>query len=102
MKEEDYGYFYYDDQSGQTYYPATVVLSPKDGRELFRYIYRNFDVQHVVFSDTDELLPIRVYTQNDFTYHDTIVATVNTAFVILYFIEFGAAVGIYLRKRPKQ
>lgn len=51
---------------------------------------------------SDELLPIRVYTQNDFTYHDTIVATVNTAFVILYFIEFGAAVGIYLRKRPKQ
>ncbi len=102
VKEEDYDYFYYDDQSGQTYYPATVVLSPKDGRELFRYIYRNFDVQHVVFSDTDELLPIRVYTQNDFTYHDTIVATVNTAFVILYFIEFGAAVGIYLRKRPKQ
>lgn len=73
----------------------------ENGNMLCRYVWRNNDVCRIDYSQTDDYLPITVYTSQDYFKHNNIMNYINIAIALVYVIEIVTAVMIYRKKRVK-
>lgn len=90
-----------DSVSGSDYGYNEEILTDSNGKELCRYTQRNENVSQINYSDTDDYLPITVYTLGDNRKNNSIMDKINTVFIFVYLIEAVACFVVYLKKRVK-
>lgn len=109
--EENYEYVPLDDEI--TYYDdygneiseeeaLTEYVYDNDGHLLCKYIYRNQSVYSIKYNySSDDMLPITVYTYEQFYEGRGVVETFDTLFVAAYVAEIALTAVIYIMKRKK-
>ena len=91
---------YYNEATKKYYYPEVIIRS-NAGEELCRFLMRNLNAERVAFSDTDDFLPITVYTVAECARQNSAVEMVSAGVVLILVIEGIAAIVIYCKKRVK-
>lgn len=77
------------------------VICDSKGKVLCSYTVRNQDVVRIEYFDSDNCLPITVYTSLDYANYNKIMDRMNVIYLSIYFIEIIAAILIYRKKRLK-
>lgn len=77
------------------------VICDSQGKVLCSYTVRNQDVVRIEYFDSDNCLPITVYTSLDYANYNKIMNSINIVYLSIYFIEIIAAILIYRKKRLK-
>ncbi|MGN0474915.1 MAG: helix-turn-helix domain-containing protein [Acutalibacteraceae bacterium] len=90
----------YDVSDIEEYY-SEEVITDDSGRVLCRYIERNENVCQIIYSATEDYLPITVYNYIDCKQQRQIMDIINIAFVFVYLIEAAVLFVIYRKKRVK-
>lgn len=95
---------YYDDYGNEISEEdaLTEYVYDKDGHILCRYINRNGSVRSIEYNHSSEdLLPITVYTNEQWHAARRQIDIFNTMFIAAYCLELAATVLIYILKRKK-
>lgn len=66
-----------------------TVLTDKTGKFLCEYIRRNSDFRYIEYGKADDLLPITVYTEQDWLDAGKLLRKINYGYGLLYFVEIG-------------
>ncbi len=92
---------YYDDYGNEIIEEEalTEYIYDGDGHILCQYIRRNQSVYSIEYSD--DLLPITVYTYEQFYEGRSTVETFDKLFIIAYAAEIALTAAIYISKRKK-
>lgn len=78
------------------------VITDKAENVLFKYIHRNNSVATIYCEGKgDEVLPIRVVTNDEYRSMRKISTAINTAYCVLYPIEIIAVLVLYFKKKIK-
>lgn len=88
-------------EATKKYYYPEVIIRSNAGEELCRFLMRNLNAERVAFSDTDDFLPITVYTVAECARQNSAVEMVSAGVVLILVIEGIAAIVIYCKKRVK-
>ena len=88
------------DSDSEAGYDIEIICDDK-GNELCSYVNRNLNVEHIIYADTDNRLPIKVYSQTDSSENFSMVSNINVVFIIVYVFEAAVLFLIYRRKRVK-
>ncbi len=95
---------YYDDYGNEISEEEalTEYVYDDDGHLLCKYIYRNHSVYSIKYNDSsDDMLPITVYTYEQFYEGRGVVETFDTLFIAAYVAEITLTAVIYIMKRKK-
>ena len=95
---------YYDDYGNEISEEEalTEYVYDKDGHILCRYINRNGTVRSIEYNHSaEDLLPVTVYTNEQWHNARRQIDIFNTMFIAAYCIELAATVLIYITKRRK-
>lgn len=78
----------------------TEYVYDKNGNLLCEYLYRNESVATIEYNEkSDDLLPITVYTDEEFRGKRSFINQANTFFMFIYSAELALAAAIYIFKR---
>lgn len=80
----------------------TQTLTDGDGKVICTYIARNRTAVHIRYGSGENLLPIRVVTQDALNVGRLRRSLIGTGFLVLYGAEAAAAVVVYAVKRKKR
>ena len=95
---------YYDDYGNEISEEEalTEYVYDDDGHLLCKYIYRNQSVYSIKYNhSSDDMLPITVYTHEQFHEGRGVVETFDTLFIAAYVAEIALTAIIYIMKRKK-
>ncbi len=112
VETEDYRDFYVDgntmvtillpeDEIPEEEQYITEYLCDSKGNLLCEYTLRNQTVCHMQFADTDNRLPVTVYTYEHLAQRDSAMNRINSAFIVLYAAGFAFCIIGYLKKYRK-
>lgn len=90
----------YDVSDIEKHYSEEVITDDSD-RVLCRYIERNENVCQIIYSSTEDYLPITAYNYRECKQQKQIMGIINIAFVFVYLIEAAVLFVIYRKKRVK-
>lgn len=90
-----------DSVSNSDYGYNEEILTDSNGKELCRYTQRNENVSQINYSDTDDYLPITVYTFSDYSNHSDIMNIIDIIFAVVFLSEIAVCTTIYFKKRVK-